>query len=217
MFSSGISKLDELLGGGVEEGRIVLIETIGELGEEIAMNFVAEALKSGENVFLILGRRKVRDIKKMLKSRGVEDENRLTIITSTELGYKTVDLYKLYTISFAIRQEAKKNKLCSIEILQPLLILHGSQKIYNFFLEVVNLLKKEEVTGIFTIDKKLSKPRTLAMFEEQSDVVIEIEELLKWLKIERGIRVKKNPLAPHTDFYELKITEKGIEIGERIV
>jgi len=69
---------------------------------------------------------------------------------------------------------------------------------------------------IAIIDKKLVDERTLSMFENESDYVIEIEEIVERLKIRRGIRIKKNPKKPPSKFYELLINDRGIRLGKRI-
>ncbi len=215
MLSSGIKKLDELLGGGVEEGRAILIETISGLGDLLALSFVAESLKRREKCFVILGRKRIRDIRKFFEDRGVDTSN-LTIITTYEKSKKKLNLDELFLISHTIKELAKTTKFGSIDILQPLLILYDPRKIYSLLSEIVGILKDSNVTTVLTVDKRLVDNRTLAMFEELVDVVIELEEVVDNLKVRRGIRIKKNSLSPPTHFYSLKIDKNGFEIGEKI-
>ncbi len=215
MLSSGIKKLDELLGGGVEEGNVILIETIASLGDLLALNFVAESLKRGEKSFIILGRKRVRDVRKFLEDKGVDSSN-VTIITTYEKSERKLNLDELFLISHTIKELAKSTKFGNIDILQPLLILYDPKKIYSLFSEIIYTLKESNVTTVLTIDKRFVDSRTLAMFEELADIVIELEEVVDNLKVRRGIRIKKNSLTPPTDFYSLKIDKNGFEIGERI-
>jgi len=215
MLSSGIAKLDELLGGGVEESRVILIETTAGLGDLLALNFVAESLKKGERCFVILGSKKVKDFRRFLKDRGA-DTSKLTVITTSEKSDRKLNLDELFLISHTIKELAKSTKFGNIDILQPLLILYDPKKVFALFSEICCFLKESKITTVLTIDKRFVDERTLAMFEELADVVIELEEVVDNLKVKRGIRIKKNSLSPPTDFYSLKIDKNGFEIGEKI-
>ncbi|RLI89372.1 MAG: hypothetical protein DRO98_01205 [Archaeoglobales archaeon] len=205
MFSSGI--LDKLLGGGVEEGRIVLIETAGGVGEEIATGFVVSSLKEGKKALILLEKRRVRDVKKLIKDLKGEYE----LISPED---SDMSLEELYTIGDAIRRSSAD--LVVFFLLSPLLVIHSPENVFSFCTDMFNHIRARNALGVFTMDKTLSNAKTRAMFEEATDVVIEVEEVIEGFKIKRGIRIKKNPIAPPTDYYEIKFTEKGIEIGERI-
>jgi len=206
MFYSGIQKLDELI-GVIDEGRVILIETIGDLGIEIAISFMKDALMRKYEVFVIVPEGRERDVRKSL-SEWIDNVN---LIKSGE----SFTFQELYTISLITH--GRKEKMGLIKILQPLLIVHDPQKVYNLFLEMIENLRESMITTIFTIDKKLVESRVLAMFENGADVVIEIEETIENFKIKRGIRVKKSPTMPPSDYYELRINKDGVYIGDRIV
>lgn len=212
MLSSGIPELDRLLVGGVEEGRIVLVETMGGLGEEIAMSFLLEALRKEEKTFVILEKRRVRDVKNSIKKNNLKDDT-LTVIV---LENKEVSIQELFTITDVVRRSAKSNSFGVFQLLSSLLIIHDVAKVYSMFVEMSNFLRDADVTVVFTIDKTLSDRRVIATFEETADVVIEVEEIIDGFKITRGIRVKKNPMDSPTEFYELRVKGNSVEIGERI-
>ena len=211
MLSSGIEKLDELLGGGIDFGKIVLIETVTGVGDIIALNFVAEALKNNIKTFIILGRKRAKDVKEFLRMRGIDYSN-LVMVTTSEKSDKRLNLDELFLISHTIKDLAKRSKFGYIDILHILLVLYDPRKIYSLFSDIVSTLKDLEVTTVLTIDKRFADERTLAMFEDLADVVIELEEVVESLKVRRGIRIKKNCLLPPTDFYSLKIDRDGFKI-----
>ncbi len=213
MLSSGIEKLDELLGGGVDFGKIVLIETVAEIGGIIALNFVADALRKDIKTFIILGRKRVKDVEEFLRKKEVDRSN-LVVVTTSEKGDKRLNLDELFLISRTIKDLAQRSKFGYIDILQILLILYDPRKIYSLFSDIISTLKDSEVTTVLTIDKRFTDERTLAMFEDLADVVIEIEEVVESLKVKRGIRIKKNCLLPPTDFYSLKIDKNGFRIED---
>ncbi len=211
MLPSGIKKLDEILGGGIEFGRSVLIETISGLGDVLALNMVAEALRRKFDSFIVLGRKRVRDIKEFLKNKGV-DPSTLTIVTTTERGEKKVNLDELFMVSHTIKDLARRARIGYIDILQILLILHDPRKIYALFSDIISTLRELEVSAIMTLDKRFVDERTLAMFEDLADIVIEFEEVVENMNVKRGVRVKKNAIFPPTDFYTVKISRDGILI-----
>ncbi|AEA46924.1 RAD55 family ATPase [Archaeoglobus veneficus] len=196
----GIKKLDELI-GGIETGRVVLIETVGGLGSELVYRFMENAIESGENVFAVVPKRMKKDLEKRLKNARI-------IVPNGEIS-----MQELYTVSLAIKR--MHEKVGCIEIFQPLLIIHGPEKIYQLFQDVGNAIREKDMLVLVTIDKKLVDERTLAMFEDEADYVIEVEEVMEGLKIRRGIRIKKSPGGIPTDFYELRINT-DVHVGEKV-
>ncbi len=214
MLSSGIPELDDMLGGGVEEGRIVLIVAVSGIGDLLALNFVAEALRKGMDSFMISGRKNAEDVRRYLSRRGV-DVSKLRTITTADRNSK-LNLDELFLISHTIKELAKSMRFGLIDILHPLLILHDSRKVYSLLSDIVHILRESKVTTVMGIDKRFVDCRTLAMLEDLSDVVIELEEIVDGLRIRRGIRIKKNVLNPPTDFYSLKLDGTSFSICERI-
>ncbi len=190
----GIFKFDEVI-GDIAGGRIVLIESIGDLGLRLALHF----LKNADRVSAIIPKRLKRDLARILKNA--------RILTPNE----DFTLHELFTISLATK---KLDGVILLDILQILLIIHAPEKVYQLFQEVCDIVREKEGIMLTSIDKKLVEERVLAMFENEADYVIEIEEIVDNLRIRRGIRVKKNPNAPPSKFYELIVDERGIRLGE---
>lgn len=196
-----VLKFDEIV-GDIAGGRVILIETIGDLGLRLALGFLKNAIKEGINVFAIVPKRLKDDLKKKL--------NTAKILTPND----EFTLHELFTISLIIKKLEEKVGL--IEILQPLLIIHSPEKVYQLFQEICDIIREKKGIILAIIDKKLVDSRVLAMFENEADYVIDIEEIVEGLRIRRGIRVKKNPNKPPSKFYELIINERGMRLGERI-
>jgi len=190
----GIFKFDELI-GDIAGGRIVLIESIGDLGLRLSLHF----LKNADKVSAIIPKRLKRDLEAILRNA--------KILTPNE----DFTLHELFTISLVTK---RLDGVILLDILQTLLIIHSPEKVYQLFQEVCDIVREKEGIMLTNIDKKLVDERVLAMFENEADYVIEIEEIVENLRIRRGIRVKKNPLAPPSKFYELIVDEGGIRLGE---
>ncbi len=196
-----ISKFDELL-GGVEGGRVVLIESVGDLGLRIALGFLKNAVAEGRRVFAVVSKRLREDVGKCLGNVRV-------LVPDEEFT-----LHELFTVSLAMKRVEENVGL--VDILQPLLIIHSPEKVYQLFQDICEMVRERKGILLATIDKKLVDGKVLAMFESEADYVIEIEEVVEGLRIRRGIRVKRNPKKPPTKFYELLVDENGMRLGERI-
>jgi archaellum biogenesis ATPase FlaH len=195
-----IPKLDELV-GSIAGGRVVLIETVGDIGLRLAIEFLKSAIKEGYDVFAIVPRRLKKDLR---------DEINARILTPNgEFSF-----HELFTITLIIKKLDENVGL--IDILQPLLIIHNPAKVYQLFQEIGNIIRDKNGVLLAIIDKRLVDEQTLTMFETEADYVIEIEEIVEGLKIRRGIRIKKSPKKMPSNFYELYVNGNGIRLGEKI-
>ncbi len=188
--------------GKISEGRVVLIESIGNLGLRLALGFLKNAIKDGYNVYALVPKRLKNDIKQELEN--------VSVLTPND----EYTIHELFTISLVIRR--MKERVGLIDILQPLLIVHSPRKIYQLFQEICDIVRDRKGILLVVIDKKVVSSSVLAMFEGESDYVIEIEEMVKDLKIRWGIRVKKSPKSLPTNFYELIINGNFMKLGGRI-
>jgi archaellum biogenesis ATPase FlaH len=199
-MSFNIPKLDDLL-GGVSDGRIVLIEGVGDIGFRLALMFLRDAVKKGFDVFAIIPTRMKRDLEKSMEIKIITPNGEITF-------------HELFTISLAVKK--LDERIGVIEILHSLLVVHSPEKVYQLYQDICEIIRQKNGILIATLDKKLVNEKVLAMFELESDYVIEISEIVEGLTIKRGIRVKKSPVNPPSDFYELHFNG-DIVIGDKIV
>lgn len=195
----GIKMLDELL-GEISDGSVILIEGVGEIPFMIGKLFLKNAIKSGYAVFAIVPER----VRKLL-----DDLKDLRIVTPDD----TFSLQDLFTISLVVRD--LKEKVGLIDIFHQLLMIHEPEKVYQLFRDICQLVRNKGGVVVITLDKRICDERTLAMFEVESDFVIEVEEIAEGLKIKRGIRVKKSPTKPPSDYYKLEIDDGEFRVGEK--
>ncbi|ADB57641.1 RAD55 family ATPase [Archaeoglobus profundus] len=195
----GIKKLDELI-GDIEKGTVILIEGVGDVPILIAKEFLKNALNEGFNAFAIVSER----VKRVLS-----DLNGLNVLTPDD----AFSFQELFTISLVVRD--LKEKVGLIDVFQQLLIMPESEKVYHLLREICQHIRKKKGIVVITLDKRLADDRTIAMFENEADYVIEIDEISEGLKIRRGIRVKKSLKNPPSPYYSLLI-EGGIRVGDKI-
>lgn len=194
----GIPKLDELL-GELELGSTVLIETIGELGIEIAI----EALKRNKE-------KSAAFLTPRLKKR-LERMSKLKDLVYLTLGEDFAP-QELFKVTHALR-ELPEDRFIAVFLIQPLLIFHPPKTVYRFFTELSNIAHARGIILMTIIDKRLVDKRTLATFEESATHVIDIVEIIKGFRIIRGLRIKKSP-NEISGFYKLEIKDGKVEVGE---
>jgi len=194
-----LPKLDKLL-GNISKGRVILIEGVGNLALKLALKFLKNAVDEGYEVFAIVPKRLRKDISREVNANVIVPNDNLTF-------------HELFTISLIVKKLTENIGL--IDIIQPLLIVHSPEKVYQLFQEICDIVRSRDGVLVVTIDKKFVDEKVLAMFEMEADFVIEIDEVVDKLKVIRGIRVKKSPVNPPSDFYKLYFND-DIEVGEKI-
>ena len=195
----GIKKLDEII-GEIEDGSVILIEGDGDILLILAKEFLKNAVKEGHDVFALVSERVKRYLRDIEGIRIVTPNNEFS-------------LQELFTIALIVKDA--KEKVGLIDIFQQLLIMHDSDRIYNLLSDICTHVRRKGCIGIITLDKRIVDERTLAMFENEADYVIEIREIIKKMKIIRGIRIKKSLSRAPSNYYKLYIN-KFINIGDEI-
>ena len=195
----GIKKLDEIL-GEIVNGSVILIEGEGDIPLMFAKEFLKNNVANGHKAFALVSERVERILKEI---KGIK-------ILTPNHGFS---LQELFTIALAVQD--CKEKVGFIDIFQQLLIMHDSDRIYNLLSDICSHIRRKGRVGIITLDKRIVDERTLAMFENEADYVIEIKEVVKKIKIIRGIRVKKSLNMLPSNFYKLHLDE-SIEISDEI-
>jgi len=199
MGESGISKL--LMDMDSPSG-IVLIETPGVMGEEVALELV-KAYKGEKKVAFITPKQK-----RMFKGNPEFSDMDVKVIG------EDIHPQELYQITFAFRNLTRKSKIALLS-LHFLLVFHPAEVVYKLFSELTKISIDKDLLLIATVDYRILDLKSLAMFEGLATHVLEILEVINGFKIKRGIRVKKSPTGG-TGFYEISLMEGKIQVGEPI-
>ncbi len=190
MMKTGIKKLDKII-GTIDEGSILIIESPGELSIYLAKKFVKE-----ENTVVFIHRKQTKFFPE-IKSK-IPGEN--------------YSLQELYTIPLAIKDTHEK--VVIFTLFPQIYMLHDSNKAYQILVDVAEIIRESKRMFVATIDTSIMDERTIAMLESEADYVIEIREVIKDLKILRGIRVKKSLSKKPSGFYEFDI--RDLSLGDPI-
>ncbi|NJE00209.1 hypothetical protein E3E26_10550 [Thermococcus sp. LS1] len=200
-MKTGIKKLDKLL-GEVPEGSMILIETVGTLGEEIAVSMLQT---NKEKAVAFVTSQLREEFEKRFNLREIE---------MVVLGR---DMYQeeLYKISYILRNVPEGSSV-GFFLLHPLLVFQSSSIVFRLFSELVTIVQEKKAVMVVLLDKRLINSKSLAVFENYATHVIDIIEEVDEFKITRGLRIKKSP-GGGTDFYEFDIINGEVIIGNPII
>lgn len=207
----------------LEFGNIVLIEASAGIGHDVLLySTIANILKNNLKVFIVTATKTKKQIVSELLQFGLLEEsilNNLFLVTTLPEKMNNVyhvELSKLFTVSDAIKRLLNICRIGSIDLILSLLIFEDSKTVFKFIDEIARLVKYSKTLIMLPIDVGVADKRTLSMFENIADIVVEMKEIVRDFKIIRGIRIKKiSGIAP-SSFYSYNITPNGIIIGDKI-
>ncbi len=195
----GVNKLDELVGEIVVPS-VIVIEGLQDIQLILAREFLKNVVKKGYKIYAITSER-VKRFFEDLKAEVVTPNDRLS-------------LRELFTLSLVVKD--MENNVGVIDVLNQIFLMHEPQTVYNLFREVCKIVREKKGVALITLDKRVFDEKSLAMLEMEADYVVEIDEIVERFKVVRGIRVKKSATRPPSEFYALKLSESGVEVGDKL-
>ncbi len=236
---TGIRELDELLGGGLPPGDILLIGPPGCGKTTFCTQFIAEGLRRDEPCIYVTVDNSPNYIRKHLKLRGIdphyyERKNLLRIIDCYSFKIRGWFPEKV-TEKYVVSNPADMNELLDkiekaraeigpggrgvIDSLSTLILaaMHHEDEKYSFAFTLLDLtnarVKELETSAIIVLVKGLHDPKVEARAKYICEGVIEMIVMEKGNTLERYMRVPIMKFTHHrTELLKYRITEKGIEI-----
>ncbi len=229
--SSGIARLDELLGGGFPEGHMVLISGGTGSGKTVVgLQFITAGLAAGEPAVMLTIEESREQLLHEARTFGWDldtphRENRLVFVDVPFSGMRVDRI--LYEIVNKVHEVGAKRLV--MDSISALISAGATQREVRLFLEqLVSFCKSEGITAILTYaisgafgaaagqllggsaitEARLSSivdAIILLNYVEQPD---RVDKLMSVLKV-RGSRHDPG-------IFRFEITDKGIELGERV-
>ncbi len=226
---SGLEDLDELLNGGLVEGRIYLVQGVSGTGKSVlGQHFLQEGLANDETVVYIHGEESATDISKNAAQLGIDiseaeflDIGPGTDFFTEDIAYELVAPTDLESERFTkdIKQvvdEADPSRLLIDPITQLQYIERDFYQYRKRLQSLIRFLRKRNITTVATrtLTRYGSGSRETTDIESLSDGIIDItlEES------ERRIGVPKHRgLGQKNGTHGLEIRENGIEVYPQLV
>jgi circadian clock protein KaiC len=228
--SFGIKRLDDILGGGVPQGHMVLISGNTGTGKTMfGMHFLAQGMKVGENAVFVALEEPIEQVKKTAIAHGwdfnrYEKERRMIFITANLIDVSNDKL--LYQIITAVEDiKAKRVVLDSVSSLFSATM--GEEQVRQFMLQVSRYFKAKGITCIMNYLTSSSfgaeRGQLLSSFlTNEMRLSSLIDGIVMLLYVERGQKIKKllNVLklrgSQHSkDIFGYEIEKDGIKMGEK--
>ena len=217
MVSTGISSLDQILGGdGYPDRSSVLIEGPPGIGKEaLSYWFVRSGLVQGDYC-LYATHRSVSDVLRDMKGVGVGTERVPDWVASSGSPVKC-DIKDPTAISYNIKQLAHSNvqrrARVATDLLSPLLVLNSLESTYSYWSQLTMDLKQQECVLLTLAEEGMHPPNVLTTMEQLFDGVIEMRLYEQGLAITPLIRVKKMlGLPPLHGYFKFSVSNTGMEV-----
>lgn len=184
--STGVEKLDEILGGGVIPGSVILV--LGEPGTgktALIKGFLRNGVEKGENcVYLMTNRSLDHAITSMARSGwNVEDQPNLKFILYNGVVNKRVksligNFEDLIDVAYNCERLVSSFEIGSarmaIEDLSYMFLMNGKEMIFKFLNRIIQILREHEVTCMMEMQKGMLDPQIVTAIESLTDGTIEM-------------------------------------------
>ncbi|MGA2468973.1 MAG: circadian clock protein KaiC [Thermodesulfobacteriota bacterium] len=226
----GIEKLDELLGGGIPQGHIAMISGNTGTGKTVlAMQFIVQGIKEGENTIFIVLEEPIDQVKKTALEHGwdfeqYEKQGKLAFVATSLIDISNDKL--LYQILNAVnRIGAKRVVIDSISNLVSATM--NEEQARQFLIQISSVFKEKGITCIMNCLSGANfgavKGQLLSnLITNEMRLSSITDGIIMLLYVERGQSVKKmlNVLklrgsAHSREIFRYEIGKGGVKIGEK--
>jgi len=229
---TGIKGFDELIQGGLPEGSAVVLE--GPSGVEkdyFASTFIAEGLRAGEAILVVLSSKPPATFFDELRAKGFDPdklfaEGRLrvvdwysqreeSVVELEEAGpviKVSLDLLNVgIAITRAISSLAKNRpRRAVVEILSPALSAYDLSQVHTFAQATKAKLSRQNLTSIFLVEKEMHDSTTLSTLLQPFDGVIELDRVREGDRIVRKLAVLSlKGTAAQSNYVPFEVTKEG--------
>jgi circadian clock protein KaiC len=226
----GIEKLDQLLGGGIPQGHLVMISGNSGTGKTVlAMQFLVQGIKEGENAVFMAFEEPIDQVKKTALVHGwdfeqYEKQGKLAFVATPLIDISNDKL--LYEMLNAVKRDGAKRVV--IDSLSTLMSATMNQEqARQFIIQISNYFKANGVTCVMNYlcgpNFVAAKGQLLGNLTTNEMRISSIADgVIMLLYVERGQSVKKmlNVLklrgsAHSRDIFHYEIEKGGIKMGEK--
>jgi circadian clock protein KaiC len=225
IVSTGVSGIDEMLGGGLPVGNSLLVAGPAGSGKTtLAIQFIAEGLKLGEPGVIAIFEETTTKYLDEAKGFGFHFEAMirqgvLEIVSIRPLDLSTDET--LYAIQTAIiKNGARRLVLDSITGLESALAPTSKDDLYESLCRLLGTLTSAGITTVITVDAKEAQnearftPHAISFLAQ--DIILQryVEREGQLRTVMTVMKTRGRPHSPDLRTYE--ISETGLVVGERL-
>jgi len=217
--STGISSLDQLLGGdGYPDKSSVLIVGPPGIGKEALGYWFTHSGLVQNDFCLYATRLSSREVLQDTKAFSVDFSQRVPFWLSREGGQVKLDVNDLTGFSFNVKDVLKKNLDRRIrivtDVVSSLLMLNQSETIYKFLAQLLSDVKTYDSVFLATLEEGMHQPNVLAAMEQLFDGVVELRLFEEGLRVLPLLRIRKmRGIPPQPGYYNFAFTKNGMEVN----
>ena len=227
---TGVKKLDEMMGGGIPQGHILLVGgNTGSGKSTLGMHFLEEGIKQGEAGLLVSLEESITQIIKTAKEHGWDFDKHLNDKTLMSVSADFIDIYPdklLYEIVHAVEENGiKRVVIDSISSMES--SAYARDYVRDFLLQLtaffksngINCLVTYRTTEMFDANTKQLMGGTMAS-ELQLSPIVDGIVLMRYVERDQEVRkllsvLKMRGSDHEKGIYEFSIGKAGLIVGNQ--
>ncbi|MDX1655703.1 MAG: ATPase domain-containing protein, partial [Candidatus Competibacteraceae bacterium] len=230
LVSTGISGLDEILGGGIPQGHLYVLEGMTGTGKTtLAMQFALAGIRAGERVLYVTLAETERDLHKMAKAHGwnLDGVNILEMVLPQEQRDPQQDYNLFYPAEVELGERTQRiqeaverinpqrlvlDSLTSLRLLAADPLRHRRQ------VETLRLFLEARGTTALLVDELLEIPHEIQPRSLVHGLFSLEETMLEYGRSRQRLRVTKIRNIPHPrTWHDYRIRTGGVEVYPHLV
>ena len=221
LVSSGVSSLDQLLGGGYPDRSMILVVGPTGIGKEaLAYWFTHSGLIQGD-LSLYITRLTVHEVLQDVKGFGIDLQQRPPVWLTGVTRQPTHNFDDLERLSSDIKNVLGKSSDRGIriatDILSSLLMYNAFDSVYRFLNQLFVELKQYNAVLLATLEEGMHNTEVVAAMQQVFDGVVELKMYEEGLRALPLLRIRKmRGLAPPPGYFNFSFTKPRMEVSAHV-
>ena len=218
MVSTGVSELDNILGGnGYPDRSGIIITGAPGIGKEALGYFFTQSGLAQGDFCVYVTRLAAREIVKDAKAYGVDFQQKVPLWIASDGGLIKYESGDLAGLSFNIKEVMRKNSdrrfRIVTDVLSPMLMLNAPESVYKFMSQLMADVKQYDAVLLATLEDGMHTPQVVTAMQVLFDGVLDLrvfEEGIGYVPILKVRKMMGTPPQPR--YFSFSFSRNGMEI-----